>query len=94
MMIHGSAVALKLNLTVPTCFQHGTYPFHGLEVDTLANVVSPISKNQMYSGTWTILILANNGAEDSFAAQRTFELTVGTQATVTYIPTGKLLKAI
>ncbi|THV49144.1 hypothetical protein BGAL_0209g00130 [Botrytis galanthina] len=54
----------------------------------------PISKNQMYSGTWTILILANNGAGDSFAAQRTFELTVGTQATVTYIPTVNITNVV
>ncbi|TGO50734.1 hypothetical protein BCON_0177g00100 [Botryotinia convoluta] len=54
----------------------------------------PISKNQMYSGTWTIVILANNGAGASFAAQRTFELTVGTQATVTYIPTVNITNVV
>ncbi|KAM0126223.1 hypothetical protein ACHAO1_010180 [Botrytis cinerea] len=54
----------------------------------------PISKNQMYSGTWTIVILANNGNGASFAAQRTFELTVGTQATVTYIPTVNITNVV
>ncbi|TGO20677.1 hypothetical protein BPAE_0275g00080 [Botrytis paeoniae] len=54
----------------------------------------PISKNQMYSGTWTIVILANNGAGASFAAQRTFELTVGTQATITYIPTVNITNVV
>ncbi|TGO38044.1 hypothetical protein BHYA_0083g00230 [Botrytis hyacinthi] len=54
----------------------------------------PISKNQMYSGTWTIVILANNGAGASFAAQRTFELTVGTQATATYTPTVNITSVV
>lgn len=52
-------------------------------------LISPLLKNEMYSGSWTIVILGNNGNSSSFAAYRTFELLVGPQATVTFTPTGK-----
>ncbi|PQE24962.1 p-loop containing nucleoside triphosphate hydrolase protein [Rutstroemia sp. NJR-2017a WRK4] len=47
----------------------------------------PILKSQMYSGTWTIITLDNNGDNPSFASQRTFQITVGVQQTTTYTPT-------
>ncbi|RDW91714.1 hypothetical protein BP5796_02879 [Coleophoma crateriformis] len=47
----------------------------------------PISKNQMYSGTWVLVLLSNNGDGSSFSSQRTFTLLVAPQQTVTDIPT-------
>ncbi|PQE28226.1 p-loop containing nucleoside triphosphate hydrolase protein [Rutstroemia sp. NJR-2017a BBW] len=47
----------------------------------------PILKSHMYSGTWTIITLDNNGDNPSFASQRTFQITVGVQQTTTYTPT-------
>ncbi|KAB8292932.1 hypothetical protein EYC80_007297 [Monilinia laxa] len=49
--------------------------------------ICPLLKSEMYSGSWTIVILGNNGNSSSFAAQRTFDLLVGPQSTVTFTPT-------
>ncbi|KAG9554199.1 hypothetical protein KCU71_g9125, partial [Aureobasidium melanogenum] len=46
-----------------------------------------IEKDQMVSGTWGLILISNNGDGDPLAAQRTFSLTVGTQATATITPT-------
>ncbi|KAJ8063694.1 hypothetical protein OCU04_007559 [Sclerotinia nivalis] len=54
----------------------------------------PLLKSEMYSGSWTIVVLGNNGNSSSFAAQRTFELVVGPQATVTYIPTVNITSVV
>jgi hypothetical protein len=42
-----------------------------------------IEKDQMVSGTWGLILISNNGDGDPLAVQRTFSLTVGTQATAT-----------
>ncbi|KAM3081728.1 hypothetical protein ACMFMG_005175 [Clarireedia jacksonii] len=54
----------------------------------------PILKSQMYSGTWTIITLDNNGNNPSFAAQRTFQITVGIQQTTTYTPTVNITSTV
>ncbi|QSZ32010.1 hypothetical protein DSL72_001579 [Monilinia vaccinii-corymbosi] len=54
----------------------------------------PLLKNEMYSGSWTIVILGNNGNSSSFAAQRTFDLLVGPQLTVTYTPTVNITSVV
>ncbi|ESZ91589.1 hypothetical protein SBOR_8024 [Sclerotinia borealis F-4128] len=54
----------------------------------------PLLKNEMYSGKWTIVILGNNGNSSSFAAQRTFDLLVGPQATVIYTPTVNITSVV
>lgn len=43
------------------------------------NVIStcPIAKNEMSSGTWSVLVIGNNGDGSPYAWQRDFELTVG-----------------
>ncbi|KAI4727435.1 hypothetical protein E4T49_04750 [Aureobasidium sp. EXF-10728] len=49
-----------------------------------------IEKDQMVSGTWGLILISNNGDDPNsppFANQRTFSLTVGTQATSTVTPT-------
>lgn len=50
---------------------------------------SPIEEDQMYSGTWILVILVNNGDDSSESWQRSLNLTVGIQATVTSTPTGR-----
>lgn len=68
--------------------RHGIHRGHSRSVGTVDQQPSPISKNQMSSGIWTIVILDNNGNSSSIAFQRTVTLTVGPQQTVTYTPTG------
>lgn len=41
----------------------------------------------MFSGTWSIIIISNNGDADSISYERTFDLKVGPQQTSTYTPT-------
>jgi hypothetical protein len=49
-----------------------------------AKLLSPITKDLMISGLWSILILGNNGDEGyPFAYQRDVELNVGPQITST-----------
>lgn len=45
----------------------------------LTNVIStcPITKSQMTSGAWSILVIGNNGGGSPYAWQRDFTLTVG-----------------
>ncbi|RDW60841.1 hypothetical protein BP6252_12224 [Coleophoma cylindrospora] len=57
--------------------------------DTNQMTTCPIPNNQLYTGSWTIIILDNNDANPSFTAMRTFNLVVGVQQTVTATPTGK-----
>ena len=64
------------------CTDIATTPDYTPELSTC-----PISKNQLYSGDWTILVLGNNGDDDSFAYQRVIDLTVGPQQTTTVTPT-------
>ncbi|KAF2217226.1 hypothetical protein CERZMDRAFT_32493 [Cercospora zeae-maydis SCOH1-5] len=53
----------------------------------------PITKNDMTSGAWSVLVIGNNGDGSPFAWQRDFTLTVGvpvtttTTSTVTYTQT-------
>ncbi|KAM3424320.1 hypothetical protein BST61_g11143 [Cercospora zeina] len=53
----------------------------------------PITKNEMTSGAWSVLVIGNNGDGSPFAWQRDFTLTVGvpvtttTTSTVTYTQT-------
>ncbi|EMF09716.1 uncharacterized protein SEPMUDRAFT_16084, partial [Sphaerulina musiva SO2202] len=49
------------------------------------NVIStcPIAKNEMSSGTWSVLVIGNNGDGSPYAWQRDFELTVGVPVTST-----------
>lgn len=42
-----------------------------------------IEKKQMVSGVWGLILISNNGDGDPLAAQRTFTLNVGAQATST-----------
>jgi len=48
---------------------------------------SPIDKDQLFSGGWSIIIISNNGNAPPIAYQRDFHLTVGPQNTTTYTPT-------
>lgn len=48
---------------------------------------SPIEKDQLFDGEWSILILSNNGNCAPIGYQRDFILTVGDQTTLTYTPT-------
>ncbi|TKA61239.1 hypothetical protein B0A49_10759 [Cryomyces minteri] len=43
----------------------------------------PISKSQMFSGVWSILLLGNNGNGNPFAYERDITLTVAPQTTTT-----------
>lgn len=49
--------------------------------------LSPIDKDQMYSGEWTLVIMDNNGVNPSFTSERIFYLDVAPQVTKTYTPT-------
>lgn len=44
---------------------------------------SPLMKDQLYTGDWSVLILSNNGDADPIAYERDFYLSVGIPATVT-----------
>ncbi|KAG9952020.1 hypothetical protein KCU85_g2433, partial [Aureobasidium melanogenum] len=46
-----------------------------------------ISKNQMYTGDWKLILLDNNGNGSTFNAQRLLHLSVGEQVTSVVIPT-------
>ena len=48
---------------------------------------SPIDKDQLFSGEWSIIIISNNGDAQPIAYERDFSLTVGPQNTTTYTPT-------
>ncbi|RDW88004.1 hypothetical protein BP6252_00036 [Coleophoma cylindrospora] len=62
--------------------------FHAsMHPELTCNFDSPIAKNQMYNGTWILVILDNNGDNPSFSAQRSFQLVVAPQQTTTYTPT-------
>lgn len=50
-------------------------------------ISSPIDKDQLWSGDWSILIISNNGDGDPIAYERDFTLSVGPQQTATYTPT-------
>ena len=47
----------------------------------------PIQKNQMSTGNWAILLLGNNVSGKPFAWQRSFNISVGPQQTITITPT-------
>jgi hypothetical protein len=47
---------------------------------------SPIAKNQMISGPWSILVLSNNNDGSQVAYERDFSVTATTQSTVYYTP--------
>ncbi|KAF2786928.1 hypothetical protein K505DRAFT_199486, partial [Melanomma pulvis-pyrius CBS 109.77] len=55
--------------------------------DTNQLSTCPIQKSQLFSGSWSIVIMSNNGDAGSVAYERDFELSVGPQSTVTYTPT-------
>lgn len=48
--------------------------------------ISPQNKTQLYSGSWSLIIISNNGNADPIAYQRDFSLSVGPQLTTTYTP--------
>ena len=48
---------------------------------------SPLDKNQLYTGDWSVVIVSNNGDGDPIAYERDFSLVVGPQQTTTYTPT-------
>lgn len=55
---------------------------------THADVVSPLNKNQLTSGEWSVVVLSNNGASgEPIAYQRDFYLSVGVIPTHTVTPT-------
>ena len=56
----------------------------------LTNVIStcPITKSQMTSGPWSILVIGNNGDGSPYAWQRDFTLTVGVPSMFTTILPG------
>ncbi|KAL5404539.1 hypothetical protein PMIN06_006252 [Paraphaeosphaeria minitans] len=47
----------------------------------------PLRKNQLVSGTWSIIVISDNGEGVPLAAQRDFVLSVGPQLTSTITPT-------
>ncbi|KAF2203974.1 hypothetical protein GQ43DRAFT_410463 [Delitschia confertaspora ATCC 74209] len=47
----------------------------------------PITKSQLFSGFWTVVVFSNNGNSDPIAYQRDFSLSVGPQSTTTFTPT-------
>ncbi|KAK7183594.1 hypothetical protein DPSP01_010429 [Paraphaeosphaeria sporulosa] len=47
----------------------------------------PLRKNQLVSGTWSIIVISDNGEGVPLAAQRDFVLSVGPQLTSTTTPT-------
>jgi len=51
----------------------------------LANPNSPIQKNQLSSGNWSVVVITNNGDGEQAAYERDFYLSVGQQSTVTVI---------
>jgi hypothetical protein len=51
----------------------------------------PLTKNSLYSGDWSLIILGNNGDKEPFAYQRDFFLTVGEAATSTVSTTSSPL---
>lgn len=48
---------------------------------------SPVSKNDLTGGLWSILVLSNNGQCAPIAYQRDFSISVGVQETTIYTPT-------
>jgi hypothetical protein len=48
---------------------------------------SPVNKNQLFSGGWSIIIISNNGDAAPIAYERDFFLTVAPQNTTTFTPT-------
>ena len=64
------------------CSDIPTHPDYTPEMSTC-----PITKNQMFSGEWIIVVLGNNDDDDSFAYQRNINITAGPQQTVTATPT-------
>ncbi|KAF2874550.1 hypothetical protein BDV95DRAFT_617019 [Massariosphaeria phaeospora] len=54
--------------------------------DTDMMSTCPITKSQLFSGDWSVLIISNNGG-DSVAYERDFDLSVGPQSTSTVTPT-------
>ncbi|RDI78889.1 hypothetical protein Vi05172_g11030 [Venturia inaequalis] len=55
--------------------------------DTNIITTCPVSKDQLNSGQYSILIFGNNGDGFPFAYERDFQLSVGPQETVTVTPT-------
>jgi hypothetical protein len=51
--------------------------------DTYQMSTCPLTKNSLWSGAWSLIILANNGDEAPFAYQRDFMLAVGEPVTST-----------
>lgn len=86
----GNVLMLVRLLILHRSRRHGIYHEPSKFVATVDQQPSPILKNQMSSGIWTIVILDNNGNSSSIAFQRTVTLTVGPQQTVTYTPTGAI----
>ena len=48
-----------------------------------ADTTSPLDKDQLFSGDWSVLIISNNGDADAIAYERDFYLSVGVPATAT-----------
>lgn len=48
-----------------------------------ADTASPLDKDQLFSGDWSVLIISNNGDADPIAYERDFYLSVGVPATAT-----------
>ena len=70
-----------------TCSRAGEYSRKHLRSET-TDCCSPYTKNNMYSGDWSVVILSNNGdTGDPIAYERDFYLDVGPQQTATYTPT-------
>ena len=55
--------------------------------DTDQQSTCPITKNNLYSGDWSIIVSSNNGKGDPVAYERDFSLVVGVPTTFTYYPT-------
>lgn len=67
--------------------QHGisAYPLH---INPALIPSSPLLKNQLWSGAWSLLILSNNGVDGApIAFERDFLLDVGSQTTISMTPT-------
>ena len=56
-------------------------------------LVSPLNKNQLWSGAWSVLIISNNGDAEPIAYERDFLLNVGTPFTEIITPTGAISRS-
>ncbi|KAF2860100.1 hypothetical protein K470DRAFT_217762, partial [Piedraia hortae CBS 480.64] len=55
--------------------------------DTLQPLSCPITKNQLTSGDYSLLVISNNGQCNPIDYMREFHIDVGTQTTTTVSPT-------